>query len=177
VAQSLFANDPGNNKLRAVTIGAVVTSKVPDDVLIAYGLGSCVAVCLYDPVARVGGMLHALLPTAPGNRKTKDSRAKFVDEGVPLLVEELTRLGARRSRLIVRLCGGAKVLSVPGFSDDGVLNIGKRNVLAAEGALKAARLRVRAQATGGTTGRTVKLYIDTGQVTVRSLGRAEQVLS
>ena len=177
MAQSLFANDPGNNKLRAVTIGAVVTSKVPDDVLIAYGLGSCVAVCLYDPVARVGGMLHALLPTAPGNRKTKDSRAKFVDEGVPLLIRELIELGARRSRLIVRLCGGAKVLSMPGFSDDGVLNIGKRNVLAAEGALQAARLRVKAQATGGTVGRTVKFYIATGQVTVRSLGRAEQVLS
>ena len=176
MAQSLFASNTGADKLRAVTIGAVVTSKVPDDVLVAYGLGSCVAVCLYDPVARAGGMLHALLPTALGNRKTKDSRAKFVDEGVPLLVEELTKLGARRSRLIVLLCGGAKVLSVPGFSDDGVLNIGKRNVLAAEGALQAARLRVKAQATGGTVGRTVKFYIATGQVTVRSLGRAEQPL-
>ena len=177
MAQSLFANDTGNSKLRAVTIGAVVTSRVPSEVLVAYGLGSCVAVCLYDPVTRVGGMLHALLPTAPDKRKTKDRRAKFVDEGVPLLIEELTKLGARRSRLIVLMCGGAKVLSIPGLSDDGALNIGKRNVQAAEAALQAARLRVKAQDTGGNTGRTVKLYIDTGQVTVRSLGRAEQALT
>ena len=177
MAQNLFAGNTDADKLRAVTIGAVVISNVPGEVLVAYGLGSCVAVCLYDPVARVGGMLHALLPTAPDNSKAKDSRAKFVDEGVPLLIKELTELGARRSRLIVRLCGGAKVLSVPGFNNDGILSIGKRNTQAAEAALQAARLRVKAQATGGNVGRTVKLYIDTGQVTVRSLGQAEQVLT
>jgi chemotaxis protein CheD len=176
VTQNLFAGSTGADKLLAVTIGAVVTSKVPDEVLVAYGLGSCIAVCLYDPVARAGGMLHALLPTAPDKSKTQDSRAKFVDEGVPLLIKELAELGARRSRLIVLLCGGAKVLSVPGYSDDGVMNIGKRNVQAAEAALQAANLRVKAQDTGGNVGRTVKLYIATGQVTVRSLGQAEQPL-
>jgi chemotaxis protein CheD len=177
VAQNLFAVNTGPNQLRAVTIGAVVTSRIPDDVLVAYGLGSCVAVCLYDPVTRVGGMLHALLPSAPDNSKGQDNRAKFVDEGIPLLIAELTKLGARHSRLITLLCGGAKVLSIPGLSDDGVLNIGKRNVLAAEVALREARLRVKAQDTGGTVGRTVKLYIASGQVTVRSLGQKEQPLT
>ena len=174
MAQNSFASNTGTNNLRAVAIGQVVTSDVPDEVLVAYGLGSCVAVCLYDPAARVGGMLHALLPTAPDRDKAADSRAKFVDEGVPLLIEELAKLGARRHRLITQLCGGANVLSTPGL--DGVLNIGKRNVLAAETALQAAGLQVRAQATGGKIGRTAKLYIANGQLTVRSLGQTEQVL-
>ena len=78
------------------------------------------------------------------------------------------------TRLIARLCGGAQVLSVPGFNNS--LDIGERNVLAAEAALQAAGLRVRARATGGHIGRTAKLYIANGQVTARSLGKTEQAL-
>ena len=163
-----------SENLCAVAIGEMVVSDVPDDVLIAYGLGSCVAVCLYDPVARVGGMLHALLPTAPNGNEANDKHTKFVDQGVPLLVNVLVQSGARRTRLIARLCGGAQVLSAPGFNNS--LDIGERNVLAAEAALQAAGLRVQAQATGGHVGRTVKLYIASGQVTARSLGKTEQAL-
>ena len=137
------------------------------------------AICLYDPVARVGGMLHALLPTAPGQSgvgKNVGKATKFVDQGMLLLVRSLLKFGAKRARLIVKLCGGAKVLSAPGF-EDGPLNIGKRNVLAAEVALAAERLQIAAQDTGGETGRTVRLYIADGTVTVRSLGRKEKVLN
>jgi chemotaxis protein CheD len=164
------------DNMRAVPIGEIIVSDAAEDVLVAYGLGSCVAVCLYDPAAQVGGMLHALLPSAPshnGNNPTPS--AKFVDQGTPLLVESLLRLGARRTRLIAQLCGGAQVLSAPSF-DDGVLNIGQRNVLAAEAALRAARLRIHAQDTGGCSGRTVKLHVANGRVTVKSLGLGEQAL-
>jgi chemotaxis protein CheD len=153
-------------------------SKAPEDILVAYGLGSCVAICLYDPVARVGGMLHALLPTAPGTNsrnKNPGKLTKFVDQGTPMLIESLLSLGARRTRLIARLCGGAKVLSAPGF-EEGPLNIGARNVLAAETALQTQRLQIRAQDTGGDTGRTVRLYIADGTVTVKNLGHGEAVL-
>ena len=162
----------------AVPIGEVVVSKAPGDVLVAYGLGSCVAICLYDPVARVGGMLHALLPTAHGansRNRNPGKLTKFVDQGTPMLIESLLRLGARRTRLVVKLCGGAKVLSAPGF-EEGPLNIGARNVLAAEAALQTQRLQIRAQDTGGDTGRTVRLYITDGTVTVINLGRGEKVL-
>ena len=163
---------------QAVPIGEVIVSKAPEDVLVAYGLGSCVAICLYDPLARVGGMLHALLPTAPGPNshiRNPGKLAKFVDQGTPMLVESLLELGARRTRLVAKLCGGAKVLSAPGF-EDGPLNIGARNVLAAEAALQTQRLQIRAQDTGGDTGRTVRLYIDDGKVTIKNLGRGEKVL-
>jgi len=160
--------------VRAVAIGEIATSDAPNDVLVAYGLGSCVAICLYDPVAQAGGMLHALLPTAPDKSKTRENRPKFVDEGVPMLLEALSRLGVKRHRLTVRLCGGADVLSA--LSLNGTSSIGKRNVLAAEAALLAAGLKVQAQATRGNIGRTVKLHISNGLVTVRSLGHAEQAL-
>jgi chemotaxis protein CheD len=164
--------------VHAVPIGEVVVSKAPEDVLVAYGLGSCVAICLYDPVTRTGGMLHALLPTAPGTNGRighPDKSAKFVDQGTPLLVESLLELGAKRTHLVAKLCGGAKVLSAPGFENE-VLNIGARNVLAAEAALRTQRLQIRAQDTGGDTGRTVRLHIADGTVTIRNLGQGEKVL-
>lgn len=171
------------DNMRAVPIGEIVVSDSDEDVLVAYGLGSCVAICLYDPVARAGGMLHALLPVTPDNpRRNKGatalstSSAKFVDQGTSLLINSLSELGARRTRLTAQLCGGAQVLSAPGFEEESTLNIGKRNIRAAESALKAARIQIKAQDTGGSIGRTVRLYIATGQVTVKSLGRGEQGL-
>ena len=160
--------------LRTVSIGELIVSSAPEDVLIAYGLGSCVAVCVYDPVARVGGMLHALLPSASAANQADGTPAKYVDQGVPLLVDSILQHGAQRRRLVVRLAGGAQVLTIPGM--DGALDIGKRNVRAAEETLQALGLRIHAQATGGNAGRTVKLYVANGQVTVKSLGQPEQLL-
>lgn len=164
--------------LRSVAIGEVVASNASNEVLVAYGLGSCIAVCLYDPVAQVGGMVHALLPSSldrDGDEGGKTSKpAKFVDQGVPILIEELSKLGASRSRLVAQLCGGADVLSMPGGNN--AIGIGERNILAAEDALVKANLQIKAQATGGKVGRTVRLYIGSGKVTVRSLGQPEQAL-
>ena len=163
--------------IHSVFIGGIAVSASAADVLVAYGLGSCVAICLYDPVARMGGMLHALLPSAPSeNGRNPTPSPKFVDQGTPLLIEALVGLGAKRSRLSAQLCGGAKVLSAPGF-EEGELHIGRRNVLAAESALRNARIPIKAQRTGGRVGRTVRFYIATGQVTVRSLGQKEQALT
>jgi chemotaxis protein CheD len=160
------------SNVQVVPIGEMAASGSPADVLVAYGLGSCVAVCLYDPVAKVGGMLHALLPTVPNGKPA--SNPKFVDRGVPLLLESLLELGARRSRLIARLCGGAQML---GSESNRTLNIGQLNVLAVEVALKAARLKIHAQTTGGHSGRTVRFYLADGTVTVRTLEQGERVLS
>jgi chemotaxis protein CheD len=154
----------------------MVTSDNPGDVLVAYGLGSCVAICLYDPVARVGGMLHPLLPTAHNNGRAKQSKpTKFVDQGTALLIDALLNLNARRTQLVAYLCGGARMLSTPEFDD--LLSIGERNELAAEAALRATGLRVRARATGGHAGRTVRFYIATGKLVIRTLGHGEQDLN
>jgi chemotaxis protein CheD len=163
-----------------VPTGGIIASGVAKDVLVAYGLSSCVAICLYDPMARVGGMLHAMLPTNPyqnGHDKGHSANpVKYVDQGTPLLIESLLKLGARRSRLVAQLCGGARTLFAPNSKSD-PLNIGQRNVLAAESALRAEGLRILAQDTGGDMERTVKFYISTGLVTVENPKRSRWVLN
>jgi len=161
--------------IRVVPVGEMVSSAAPDDVLVAYGLGSCVVICLYDPLARIGGMLHALLPTQPDGVRHQNSPTRFVDQGTPLLIDALLGLGARRTRLQTYLCGGAQMIFTPNL-DDG-LNVGDRNVLAAQVALQAAGLRIQAQATGGNIGRTVRLYMATGQVTVKTMEHDEKTLN
>jgi len=160
-------------RLRTVTIGEMVVSASPDDILVAYGLGSCVAICLYDPRMRVGGMLHALLPRAPDPQRAAASPARFVEQGVPLLVETVLRLGGRQARLRASLCGGARMISNPVF--DGQLHVGRNNVLAAIAALDALRIPIQAQDVGGRHGRTVRIALADGQVSVRTM-RRERIL-
>ncbi|MCX7680734.1 MAG: chemotaxis protein CheD [Anaerolineae bacterium] len=159
---------------RTVPIGSIVVSKTPGDVLVAYGLGSCVAVCLYDPVAKVGGMLHALLPSDLADHSSGNHLSpKFVDQGIQLLLDELERYGAKKRRLIAQLCGGAQVLQANGFDH---MNIGSRNVDVAEAMLSQEGIRVAAQDTGGSSGRTVRLFIADGRVVVKDLVRGERIL-
>ncbi|MBN1875193.1 MAG: chemotaxis protein CheD [Anaerolineae bacterium] len=160
--------------IRPVRISDMMVSNHPADVLVAYGLGSCVGVCLYDPVARVGGMLHALLPTMTAGH-TEGMLTKFVDHGIPLLLTAMFDLGAMRYRLAAYLCGGASLLLGENFTD--VLNIGERNVLMARSVLRAKGIPIKAEATGGSMGRTVRLYIATGLVTVKTMGRRELPLN
>jgi chemotaxis protein CheD len=162
-------------KLYPVPIGEMMTSTDPDDVLVVYGVGSCVVVCLHDPVTQVGGLLHALLPGAAWNRHAVGKPTKFVDQGVPLLLQSLVALGAKPTRLQAHVCGGASMITAAGFND--IMNIGERNVLAAQTALQASGLKIDAQATGGQNGRTVKLRIADGQVTLKMLGEEEKVLN
>ncbi len=159
----------------SVPIAEIVTSTDPEDVLAVYGVGSCVVVCLYDPLARVGGVLHALLPGKNGKQEGAGKPTKFVDQGVPLLVDALAALGAQKQRLYAYLCGGAQVIKVNNL--DKMLNIGERNVAAAQKTLQGMGLKIKGQATGGKAGSTVKLYMVNGQVTVKTLGQAERPLN
>jgi chemotaxis protein CheD len=162
--------------LHIVPIGEMITSVDPDDVLVVYGLGSCVVICLYDPLAKVGGMLHALLPGPTWGRKNKGGPTKFVSQGLPLLIEALAALGAKPGRLEAQLCGGTQVAVRSAFNNHTSLNIGERNVQAARLVLQTAGLKVKTEATGGEFGRTVKFHIANGQVTVKTLGKQETVL-
>ena len=161
--------------LRTVPIGEMAASADPEEVLVAYGVGSCVVVCLYDPLVQVGGMLHAMLPTSASGNNGSGKPSKFVDQGVPLLVDSLVALGAKARRLRAQLCGGTQMLARP--ASNRLPNIGRRNVEAAQQALQAAGLEVGAEATGGRAGRTVKFYTANGRVMVKSLGQEEVLIS
>ena len=106
----------------AVGLGDLFVSKAED--LVAYSLGSCVGICLWDPIAKVAAMAHVVLPTAPAGPVALPG--KFGDTAVPALLEALTRAGAQKSRLQCKIAGGAAVLAIGGGGS--LPKIGDRNV-------------------------------------------------
>lgn len=153
----------------SVGLGEIKVSKDPDDVLVAFGLGSCVGVGLYDPFTHIGGLLHALLPVTNGKEAPTP---KYADSGIELLIEHLVKLGASKSRLIVRMAGGANMLTAPGLS--ATFDIGSRNVESARITLKNFGLKLMSEEVGGQTGRTVRMYILNGRMTIRMMGGQER---
>jgi len=143
------------------------------DILVTIGLGSCVAIALYDADARIGGLAHVLLPNEHMARD-KSNPAKFPGTAVPVLLEQMSRLGARRLRITGRLVGGASMFSnlIPG----GGINVGERNVLASRQALDDAGIPLVGEETGADHGRTVLFHLADGRIEVRSLKRGNRVL-
>ncbi len=144
-----------------------------EDTLVTLGLGSCVAIVLHDPEARVGGLAHVLLPE-PALSRDQGNASKFATTAVPALVKEMARRGARPGRLKARLVGGAamfQTLMVPGS-----LNMGARNIIAAREALERAGIPLVAEAVGGDYGRSVRFHVGAGKATVSSVGKADVVL-
>ncbi len=157
-----------------VGIGELKVTKDPADVLVAYGLGSCVGVCLYDPDVKVAGLAHVMLPNS-AEAISQNPVGKFADRAVPMLLEEIVKLGGNPRRLMCKIAGGAQMLIAPGFPAGG-FNIGERNVEAVRAALERYKVALRKAETGGTRGRTLSLYAATGRVMVRTIGEKETEL-
>lgn len=131
-----------------------------------YALGSCIGVAIYDPDTRVGGMLHYMLPEASLNPdKARENPFMFADTGIPLLFRSAYKLGAMRSRLQIKLAGGANVMDQTNF-----FNIGKRNYLAARKLLYKNNLLISSELVGGVSGKTMRLDLNTGQVLIKLPG-------
>jgi len=141
--------------------------------LITIGLGSCVAIALYDSVARVGGLAHTLLPDESMARD-RTNPAKFSSSAVTLLLAEMTRLGADASRVRAKLVGGASMFA--NLLPSGGINIGDRNITAARQALERNKIRIVAEDVGSDHGRSVHFHLDDGRVEVRSLKKGNRVL-
>jgi len=141
--------------------------------LVTVGLGSCVAIALYDPQVRVGGLAHVLLPST-GMSQDRTNRAKFPSTAVPLLCERMQALGARTGRMRAKIVGGASMftslLSATG------LQIGERNVVATRAALEHAGIPIVGQEVGGDYGRSVYFDVHDGSVTIKSLRAGHVVL-
>ena len=147
-----------------VNVSDLRTSGDSSDTLVTYSLGSCVGVCIYDPVARVAGLLHYQLPSASLDaQRAAEKPAMFADTGMALLLNEMAALGAQPRRLRVKLAGGASMLN-----DASSFNIGKRNQAAIRKLLFQNRLFIDAEDLGGNAPRTVYLNVSDGQVTLKS---------
>jgi chemotaxis protein CheD len=156
-----------------IGIGDCQVSKDAGSALVTYALGSCIAVIIYDPVARVGGLLHFMLPeSALDPAKAEKNPFMFADTGIPILFRTAYRLGADKKRLIVTVAGGAQIMDT-----QGTFNIGKRNCLSMRKILSKAGVLVHMEHLGGMVSRTVRLEVGSGKVLLREAGRREQELS
>lgn len=152
-----------------VGVGDCQVSKNPDDCLITYALGSCIAIVIYDPIARVGGMLHYLLPDSTIDAaKAIRSPFTYADTGIPKLFHTAYGLGAEKRRLNVFAAGGAQVLASELFQ------IGKRNHLAMKKIMWRAGVLVHHEEVGGDQSRTIRMEIGTGRILMKLAGAAEQ---
>ncbi len=152
-----------------VNVSDVRTSKDLNDMIVTHALGSCVGVCLYDPVANIAGMLHYQLPSASvDTQKAAQRPAMFADTGMDLLIKEMIALGAQKRRLKVILAGGASMLN-----DNSSSSIGKRNQAAIKKILFQQGLFIDSQDLGGTAPRTVYLNVSNGEVIIKSGGASK----
>lgn len=144
-----------------------------DDTLVTVGLGSCVAIMLHDPEAKVGGMAHVLLPTPALSRKDSNP-AKFPQTAIPRLIELMVAEGAKPQRITARLAGGASMFAA--LTPPGTIQMGERNLVAARQVLNTHSLPLIAEAVGGDFGRTVRLRVRDGQVEVSTVAHGIQHL-
>ncbi len=138
--------------------------------LITYALGSCVGITLYDPMIKLGALVHILLPEAGGN--AAGNIFKFADTGIRETLRKMDVFGGVRSRYQCAIAGGAKMFEMSA----GIGNIGDRNIKMVEKVLAEEHIRISAKDVGANYARTLLLDVQTGGVKVRTSGRKEIIL-
>ncbi|MBN1842034.1 MAG: chemotaxis protein CheD [Deltaproteobacteria bacterium] len=155
-----------------VGIADMKVSDDPDVTLATHSLGSCIGVAVYDPVAKVGGLLHYMLPESeldPNKAKTRP--LMFADTGIPLLFKACYKLGADKKRMISKVAGGSQIMD-----PSGSFNIGKRNYAALRKIYWRNHVMIDAEDIGGTSNRTMWLDIATGELVLKVSGKGEMRL-
>jgi chemotaxis protein CheD len=147
-----------------VGISDLKVSNNPGDILVTFALGSCIAVAIYDPQAKVGGLLHYMLPDSNLDlRKAEAQPGMFADTGVPLLFKSCYRLGAEKKRIIVKVAGGASILD-----DTNFFRIGQKNITALRKIFWKNNVMIEAEDTGSNYNRTVRLDLSNGKFLIKS---------
>jgi len=156
-------------------IVGVSDMKVSNDInssIITYSLGSCIGVAIWDRVARVGGLLHFMLPESSlDSEKARKNPYMFADTGIPHLFKASYQMGAKKQRMKVVVVGGAQVLDQKGF-----FNIGKRNDMAVRKIFHRNNVIIDYKDVGGNVNRTLKLDVKTGEVLLKVSGRGEKTV-
>ena len=147
---------------------------VSPDGVTTLGLGSCVGIALRDPVTKIGGLAHVMLPDSTAIRNSSQNVAKFADTGIVELVNQMEKLGANKARLEAKIAGGATMFQFN--TNNGTMMIGERNVEASKQKLAELNIPLLAQDTGANYGRTVTYYPETGEFHIRAVGKAQTVI-
>jgi chemotaxis protein CheD len=151
-----------------VGAGNMAVSDSPNMQLIAYALGSCIGLAAYDPLIRIGGLIHIMLPEACAGEGSNRNPFMFADTGLPLFFDELYKLGATKSRLELKMAGGASL-----FNERKVFNIGERNHDFIKNYIKKNNFKLIAETIGGTSSRTMVVFLNTGKVFIKNPGIVE----
>jgi chemotaxis protein CheD len=134
--------------------------------MVTYALGSCIAVAVYDPAAKVGGLLHYMLPDSTLDaEKARQTPGMFADTGIPLLFKTCYRMGADKKRMVVKVAGGASILD-----DSNFFRIGQKNIMAMRKLFWNNNVLIDAEDTGRNYNRTVRLDLGTGKVLIKRAG-------
>lgn len=149
-----------------VGIGDLKVAKSPDKI-ITVGLGSCVGITIYDKINKIGGLAHIMLPDSSEFRVVNNPM-KFADLAIPLLVDTVVKLGAKRNYLKAKIAGGASMFN---FSDKNLMmDIGNRNSMAVKNILKSMRIDIISEDLGGNKGRTITFDTNSGMLSVKTVG-------
>lgn len=141
-----------------------------EGILITYALGSCIGLCFHDPRLKLGALLHIMLPLNMETGRTHP--LKYADTGIKETLKAMEAKGASRSRMTVKIAGGAKMFEVAG---GGLGNIGQRNIESVHAILKRENIRLIGEYTGGTVARTLLFDVVSGQACIRSYGAKDIV--
>lgn len=144
----------------------------PDGVT-TLGLGSCVGIAIRDPITKIGGLAHIMLPDSTAIRNQTNSY-KFADTGIEELVRLMVEKGASKQRMVAKIAGGAQMFAFQNKSE--LVRVGERNVEATKLKLKELGIKILAEDTGNSYGRTVVFYPETGDYYIRAVGKSETVI-
>ncbi|MDB5103447.1 MAG: CheD [Fibrobacteres bacterium] len=154
-----------------VGISEMRISAEPAETLITYSLGSCVGLALYDSEARIGGLIHSMLPFSKIDpEKAKRMPCMFVDTGVPALLQAMFDRGARKHSLIAKVAGGSQIMD-----EKGIFNIGERNYAVLRKLLWKNNILVSGEDVGGSVPRTMSLHVETGKTVLKMQGREVEI--
>jgi chemotaxis protein CheD len=153
-----------------VGVADMKVSSQSEDLLVTHGLGSCLGIVAYDPVAKVGGMLHVMMPTASANpEKAKANPWMFVDSGMPAFFKAMEAAGAVKNRCRMKVAGGAAVMQNDYFA------IGKKNYISLKKVLWQHGVLINAEDVGGNVARTMYMAIETGRVWLTTAGQEREL--
>jgi chemotaxis protein CheD len=157
-------------KIIEVEMAQLILAEAPAR-LVTRGLGSCLGITIYDPIKKIGGMVHAMLPDIE-KAKIQTNSARFVNSAVKTMVKEMEKKGCSKPRMVAKVFGGAHMFSF--IISDGALNVGQKNVEMAESVLNEMNIKIAVLETGGTFGRTIELDLNDGKVLIKTVSWGEK---
>lgn len=144
-----------------------------DDIIVTHALGSCVGIFIYDPIMKIAGLAHIMLPTIKEFVNGSSKPEKYADAAIEILIKKMCAAGANKIRLRAKIAGGAQMFAAANNAK--LASIGERNVIAVKKELQRLRVPIIAEDTGKNYGRTMYAFAENGNMKIKSINRGEAI--